>query len=49
MVQFFDDYDEKYPDLVMDIVEFFSLKNRAYIEECKKSKRLGPIFYFIEK
>lgn len=49
MVQFFDDYDEKYPDLVIDIVEFFSFKNRAYINECKKSERLGPIFYFIER
>ena len=49
MVQFFDDYDVKYPDLVMDIVEFFSAKNRGKINEYKKSKKLGPIFCFIEK
>ena len=50
MVQFFDDYDEKYPDLILQILEYFSITNIPVREKWRKENHdLGPIYDFIRK
>jgi S1-C subfamily serine protease len=43
----FDNYDVKFPELILEILEYFS--NRAHIDKYKESDWRGPIYDFIEK
>ena len=44
MNDYYDGYDEKYPDLIMKILEYFDVSNNAELPMAKKS-----VLHFCEK